>query len=125
MGQLILHKDGAYQIYTTVADGACFERALTLDELTEYIRQELGEAGLRELPQRLERAHKTGCSSMHGMTLAECLVANRAGENESELSFDEFVTRYLTLTPNAKVSGAGTASAGLPGSTAQTPSSGD
>lgn len=100
MAQLILHKDGAYQIYTTIADGACFEGALTLEELTEYIRQELGEAGLRELPQRLERAHKTGCS-MHGTTLAECLAANRAGENESELSYDEFVARYLTLTPNA------------------------
>ena len=55
MGQLILHKDGAYQIYTAVADGACFESALTLEELTEYIRQELGEAGLRELPHRVER----------------------------------------------------------------------
>lgn len=104
MGQLILHKDGAYQIYTTIADGACFERALTREELTEYIRQELGDAGLRELPQRLERAHKTGCSSIHGMTLEECLAANRAGENDSELSFDEFVALYLTLTPNVKVS---------------------
>lgn len=101
MGQLILHKDGAYQIYTTVADGPCFESALTLEELTRYIREEFGAEGLRELPQRLERAHKTGCSHMLGMTLAECISANRAGENESELSFDEFVTRYLTLTPNA------------------------
>lgn len=35
MPQAILHKDGAYQLYTTVADGPCYEQALTLDELKE------------------------------------------------------------------------------------------
>ena len=105
MGQLILHKDGAYNLYTTIADGACYESALTLEQLEEVIRFELGERGMSELPARLERAHKTGCSHRLGMTLAECISANRAGENESELSFDEFVARYLTLTPNAEVRG--------------------
>ena len=105
MGQLILHKDGAYNLYTTIADGACYESALTLEQLEEVIRFELGERGMSELPARLERAHKTGCSHRLGMTLAECISANRAGENESELSFDEFVARYLTLTPNARLSG--------------------
>lgn len=105
MGQLILHKDGAYNLYTTVADGACYESALTLEQLEQVIRFDLGEQGMRELPARLERAHKTGCSSMHGETLEDCICCNRAGENESELSFDEFVAKYLTLTPNAKLTG--------------------
>ena len=104
MGQLILHKDGAYNLYTTIADGACYESALTLEQLEEVIRFQFGEQGVRDLQQRLERAHKTGCSHRLGMTLAECIAANRAGENESKLSFDEFVERYLTLPHNAVLS---------------------
>ena len=100
MAELILHKDGAYNIYTTVADCACYESALTLDELKEAIRFSQGETGLRDLPQRLERAHKSGCSSMLYVTLEECILCNRAGENESELSMDDFVAKYLTLAPS-------------------------
>ena len=101
MPQLILHKDGAYNLYTTVADGACYESALTLEQLTEVIRQEFGEAGLRGLPQRLERAHRTGCSSMRGDTLADCIECNRAGPNEANMPVAAFVERYLTLPHNA------------------------
>lgn len=97
MGQLIIHKDGAYNLYTTIADGPCYERALTLEELTEVIRLDLGEQGLRELPARLERAHKSGCSHIGGWTLEECLSANRAGPNESRLPVAEFIATYLTL----------------------------
>jgi len=99
MANMILHKNGAYNLYTTIAEGACYESPLTLKQLTEHIQRELGEAGLRELPQRLERAHKTGCSSMHGETLERCISCNRAGPNETHLSVDEFVAKYLTLPP--------------------------
>ena len=101
MTQLILHKDGAYNIYSTVSDSARYESALTLEQLEQAIRFEQGEQGVLGLPARIERAHKTGCSSIDGETLEECICCNRAGENESELSLDEFVTKYLTLTPNA------------------------
>ena len=94
MPKLILHKDGAYNLYTTVADGACYESALTLKQLRKAIELEHGQAGLQS---RLDRAHKTGCSSMHGETLAECISCNRAAPGEAHLSFDEFVQRYLTL----------------------------
>lgn len=97
MANVILHKDGAYQVYTTIGDGPCFESALTLAQLTEYIQQELGAAGLRDLPQRLERAHRTGCSSALGLTLEEVLATNRAGPKEKALSVEDFVRRYLTL----------------------------
>ena len=105
MANLILHKDGAYNIYTTVADGACYESALTLDELKRVVRFEQGEQGMRDLPARLERAHKTGCSSLRGETLEECILCNRAGPNETELSVAEFVAKYMTLPPNAGVTG--------------------
>ena len=97
MSQLIIHKDGAYNLYTTIADGACYEIALTLEQLTEIIRFDLGENGIRELPQRLERAHSTGCSSIHGMTLEECIQCNRAGPGEAHLSNEEFIAKYLML----------------------------
>jgi hypothetical protein len=100
MAALILHKDGAYNIYGTIADGPHFESALTLEQLTEVIGQEFGEAGLRELPQRLERAHRTGCSSMRGETLEDCIACNRAGPNEANMPEDEFVRRYMTLPHN-------------------------
>lgn len=100
MAALILHKDGAYNIYGTIADGPHYESALTLEQLTEVIGREFGEAGLRELPQRLERAHRTGCSSMRGETLEDCIACNRAGPNEANIPVAEFVERYLTLTHN-------------------------
>lgn len=105
MPQLILHKDGAYNLYTTVADGACYESALTLEQLEEVLRFEGGQRAIDELPARLERAHRTGCSSTRGETLEDCIAFNRAGPNETRLTVDEFVRQYLTLPHNAEVSG--------------------
>ena len=100
MAALILHKDDAYNIYGTIADGPHYESALTLEQLTEVIGQKFGEAGLRDLPHHLERAHRTGCSSMHGETLEECIAYNRAGPNEANMPVAEFVERHLTLPYN-------------------------
>jgi hypothetical protein len=49
------------------------------------------------LPERLERAHKTGCSSIDGTTLLECIAGNRAGPKEAEMPAGEFIERFLTL----------------------------
>lgn len=103
MPQLILHHAGAYQIYTTVADGPCYQQALTLDQLREVIEFEYGQQGLDVLPERLERAHKTGCSSVNGLTLEECIACNRAGPNEETVPTDEFIRRWVTLPANAEV----------------------
>jgi hypothetical protein len=100
MPQLILHKDGAYNIYTTVADGACYKHALTREQLEEVIRFDGGQRAVDELPHRLERAHKTGCSAISGETLEECIAGNRAGEDEANLTLEEFVARFLTLPQN-------------------------
>lgn len=98
MGQIILHKDGAYQVYSTISDGPLFERALTLEELTEYIHQEFGNAGLRTFPDQLARARRTGCSGYLAGSLEDCIRFNRAGEGKMTLSLEEFTARYLTLT---------------------------
>lgn len=96
MGRYILHKDGAYNIYSTVVDAPLFDEPVTIGELREYIRGEYGDQGIRELAVRLERAHLTGCSG-HGETLESCLVCNRAGPREKEMTLDDFVRLFLTL----------------------------
>ena len=96
MAQLILHKDGAYNIFSTIVDALLYESALTKDQLTEAIRIEHGEAGVIALDKRLDRAHETGCSG-YGETLDSCIIGNRAGAGETELSADDFIAQYLTL----------------------------
>lgn len=103
MPQLILHNAGAYQLYTTVADGPCYETALTLEELKEILRFEGGQSAIDALPARLERAHKTGCSSIDGQTLEECIACNRAGPNETNVPVDEFIKRWVTLPASGVV----------------------
>lgn len=97
MAQIILHKDGAYNIYSTIMDAPLFESALSLLQLKEYIKDEFGEDGLRNLYRRLERAHEIGCSAYDASDLEDCLCCNRAGKNEKTLSYKEFIKKYLTL----------------------------
>ena len=98
MPRYLIHKDGAYNEFTTVADGACWEKALTLAQLEESIEFQFGQSGLDVLPERLARAHATGCSG-HDWTLDECIASNRCGPGESNMPRDEFIRRYLTLEP--------------------------
>lgn len=97
MSQIIVHHKGAYNIYGTISDGAYFESALTLKQLKIYIKKELGEQGLRNLPQRLERAHQNGTSSIIDESLEDVLLLNRAGKNERHMSTKAFIKKFLTL----------------------------
>jgi hypothetical protein len=96
VANFIIHHNGAYNIFGTVADGAHYENALTLDQLRAVIKREHGKAGLDYLPQRLGRAHLTGCSGL-GHSLDDCIAQNRQGPNESHMPRDEFIARFLTL----------------------------
>lgn len=96
MGRCIVYHNGAYNLFSSVVDAPLYDSALTLDQLTELIRHEQGENGARDLDARVHRAHMTGCS-VPGCTLKELLVANRAGKGETEMPYDEFITRFLTL----------------------------
>lgn len=100
MPSYIIHKDGVYNLYTTVADGPWFVHGITLEQLQEITKEEFGASGLRDLPDRLERAHKTGCSAISGETLEECIRCNRAGPKESRIPVDEFIAKYLSLPPH-------------------------
>lgn len=97
MAYLILHHDGAYNLYNQVSDGPVYRQALTLQQLKVAIRLLHGEAGLHALPSRLERAHKFGSSGLYDTTLAQAIAANRAGRSERTLPLSEFIKEYLTL----------------------------
>ena len=81
MPQFLIHHKGAYNFFSTVSDGACFVSALTLEQVKEFTQEEYGKEGMRKLPDRLDRVHRKGCSSMDDLTLSGVLVCNRAGEN--------------------------------------------
>jgi hypothetical protein len=101
MPTYIIHKDSAYNFFTTVADGACYEEALTLEQVHEVTKEEYGNEGLKQLPERLKRAHETGCSGRH-WTLDDCIESNRQGPDEAQMPREEFIRRYLTLRPSER-----------------------
>ena len=99
----IVHRDGAFNMFSTISDTFAFERALTRSELEAWYLTEHGRRGMDELPGRIERAIATGGSG-HSLFdgLDWMLATNRAGENEARLSEDECVRRFLTLPTSAE-----------------------
>ena len=97
MSQYIIHYKGAYNIYSTIADGPYFATALTLKQLVHFIKKEYGFQGLRALRERLKRAYQKGTSSFDDKSLQDTLLLNRAGKNEKHLSTKTFIKRFLTL----------------------------
>ncbi len=103
MGHPICHHKGRYNIYSTISDSFWFKRGLTLAELTDAIKEEYGQQGLRDLPDRLERAHKCGHSAYdEGDNLANYLNCNRAGKDEACLSFEECIKQFFGTEESKK-----------------------
>lgn len=96
MADFILHRDGVYNIYSTVVDDCFFTPGLTLEQLTEHIRERHGTRGLEALPDRLDRAREKGTSSILDDSIEDCVCCNRSGPDEAHLPFDEFCQRYLS-----------------------------
>ena len=92
MAQFIIHKDGVFNLYTTICDGAIYDGGLTEEQLYEHFRREYGESGVRALPPRLERAKEKGTSAMMYDTLEELV-----SENSEKISAEEFIAKYLTI----------------------------
>lgn len=91
---VILHHDGAYQLWSTIVDGPLFETAITLEQLKHHVKEEFGRAGLVDLESRLERAHATGTSS-RVFTLEETIDSMM--NPPLRLTKDEFIERFLTI----------------------------
>lgn len=92
MPQFIIHKDGVFNLYTSVSDGAIYVSGLTEEQLHEHFRREYGESGLRALPPRLERARTKGTSAIMYDSLEELVSGN-----SEKLSAEEFIAKYLTI----------------------------
>lgn len=82
MAEIICHHNGKYNIYNTISEAFRFRRGLSLEQIQQVIKNDLGNQGLRALPNRLERAHAAGHSAFTGETLDELLLCNRAGEGK-------------------------------------------
>lgn len=96
MPQYIIHKDGVFNVFSTVVDAPLIERGLSHDELQDWYRQMNGEAAMAELPERVARAVSTGTSALTGTTLQELIAFNRAGQHESLMPPAEFERQFLT-----------------------------
>ena len=70
--------------------------SISLEQLTNLIKEEYGQSGLNALPKRLERAHKFGNSSAFNEPLDAFLCCNRAGEDEAKLSTEECIKTFLS-----------------------------
>lgn len=92
MSEVIIYHEGAYNIYSSISDGPFFESGLTLDQLKQFIKDEYGTQGLRDLDTRLEKAHKNGSSGLRGSTLRETISSNAEG-----LFTEQFIQKYLTI----------------------------
>lgn len=96
MASIICHHKGRYNIYSTVSDRFKFDSSMNLQELKEYIKEELGRKGLEKLPRRLKKVHKRGHSGFPPDSLTDTLCCNRAGENETTLTTQECIERFLS-----------------------------
>lgn len=97
MPTYIIQHNNIFNMYTTVSDGCYFSSGLTLEELKEYYKEENGNQGMHDLDARLERALVKGTSAFNDKDLKDTISCNRAGEKESNLSFDDFVSKFLTI----------------------------
>lgn len=97
MGQVVLHHEGAFNLYDTISDGPVFASAITEEQLYTYIRGRHGTVGIEQLGARMERAKRKGTSSAILDSLADTLSANRAGPKESKLTTEEFISKFLTF----------------------------
>jgi len=96
MASIICHHKGRYNIYSTISDGFIWTESINLEQLEEYIKEELGNKGLKDLPSRLKRAHGHGHSSIPYCSLGNFLCCNRAGAAEVHLTTQECIERFLT-----------------------------
>lgn len=99
MSHTIIHHKGVFNLYSSISDSPVFESGLTVAQLEQYIKQQYGAQGLRNLEERIKRAQLKGTSSHLAMSLDSEILCNRAGPKETQLSFEAFVAQYLTLAP--------------------------
>ena len=101
MGTFIIKLNGEegdfYLEWSTIVD-APITYGMSLEEFKEFYKEEYGNKGINELPARLERVKRTGCSAFN-TTLDSLLACNRLGDNEVKISKEEIYRKYCLEKP--------------------------
>lgn len=87
--------NGNYIEWSTITD-APRTYGMPLGVFERFYREQYGENGMRELPERIARADRKGVSCCLA-GLDDYIEANRAGEGETCLTLDEIVEQYGTI----------------------------
>lgn len=93
MGRCIIKLKGYYLIWSSIVD-APITHGMTIDELTEFIRDEYGNEGLRRLPNRLAKVEEYGTSAWPRYSVDALISLNRAGPSGSRLSKKQLYAQY-------------------------------
>lgn len=113
MAHIIIHYNGAYNLYSTVVDAPIYESALTEAQLRAHVKEQDGQSGLKTLEARISRSQNYGTSSFVDSSLHSVVDRNKAGPSEVKMTFDAFIAKYLTLPKKATIE-AGKAWTGQP-----------
>lgn len=87
-----------YLEWSTIVD-APVTYGMSLDEFKAYYQEEYGRDGMRDLDQRLQRVERYGSSHVEGRSAEDILSINRAGPDETDLTFDEIYQAYCLGQP--------------------------
>ena len=94
-----------YMEWSTVVD-APVTYGMPLEEFTQFYREEYGNSSMRgEFQDRMERVEKNGSSHRRGESAQDIIECNRAGEGETELSYEDIVRIYCHDRPMEKGNG--------------------
>lgn len=97
MPQILIHKDGAWNIFSTVVDAPVFEHAITYDDLKYYWYTQYGATSIMNFIESSERAKEHGTSSPMEKSIKNLIICNRAGPRETYMPYKEFMKKFMTL----------------------------
>lgn len=98
MGQYIVKLKEYYLIWSSIVDAPlCICDSVA--DVTDYIREEYGCEGVRNLPPRLARVEAKGTSSLGEESAISTIWLNRAGPNESTLTIEGIYRHYCLDEP--------------------------
>jgi hypothetical protein len=98
MGRVIVKVNEYLLEWSSILD-APTTFGMNREEFEAYYRDEYGSSGHRDFEKRMARVEKTGTSNYYNITVGEIISGNRAGPNESELTFDEIYQAYCLQKP--------------------------
>ena len=96
MSRYIIKIKDKYFEYSTVVD-APVTYAMTLDEFEEYYKEEYGNQGMKDYPDRMSRVESKGTSSLMDNCMEEVVAANRCGKDFVQLTPEQIYIKYQNL----------------------------